>query len=209
MVSSSSHLRSVSIHAPWEGCDFFLLFFESSSEVSIRAPWEGCDYQVYLQETDDNPFQFTHPGKGATGAYQPCLQPSRSFNSRTLGRVRLSLGNGGSRIQVVSIHAPWEGCDYITVAIKAKVRQFQFTHPGKGATFADRQDQATKTFQFTHPGKGATKTYYAPKQDTFVSIHAPWEGCDTRSGDPLPRLPSFNSRTLGRVRPSRLRPTLR
>ena len=81
----------------------------------------------------------------------------------------------------VSIHAPWEGCDYITDVVGIVWILFQFTHPGKGATVAltaptDRQVK----FQFTHPGKGATK----PKLkgisvDSKVSIHAPWEGCDS------------------------------
>ena len=80
---------------------------------------------------------------------------------------------------------------------------FQFTHPGKGATW--RKQNAYNTpevsihapwegcdllssvrftaedlFQFTHPGKGAT-TYRARYAIApTVSIHAPWEGCDYR-----------------------------
>ena len=57
----------VSIHAPREGCDLVAKHkARGNKSVSIHAPREGCDYQVYLQETDDNPFQFTHPGRGAT-----------------------------------------------------------------------------------------------------------------------------------------------
>ena len=44
----------------------------------------------------DVPFQFTHPGKGAT----PQLSPI----------VTIQL--------LVSIHAPWEGCDYETFAFR-------------------------------------------------------------------------------------------
>ena len=37
-------------------------------------------------------------------------------------------------------------------------------------------------FQFTHPGKGATIEVREAGNDAHVSIHAPWEGCDsTRS----------------------------
>ena len=58
---------------------------------------------------------------------------ARSFNSRTLGRVR-----------------PRRDVDFWTEM------EFQFTHPGKGATeFECLEDEALK-FQFTHPGKGAT-----------------------------------------------------
>ena len=102
-----------------------------------------------------------------------------SFNSRTLGRVRLT-----PRYSVIAL--AW----------------FQFTHPGKGATSTTRKTQElfncvsihapwegcdslagewelqTHTFQFTHPGKGATKLNRAVSDPFGVSIHAPWEGCD-------------------------------
>ena len=55
----------------------------------------------------------------------------------------------------VSIHAPWEGCDD-----------------------ADFIVPAVKAFQFTHPGKGATFTWVRMLSTQAVSIHAPWEGCD-------------------------------
>ena len=35
---------------------------------------------------------------------------------------------------MVSIHAPWEGCDVDKTVAKLKKVMFQFTHPGKGAT---------------------------------------------------------------------------
>ena len=80
---------SVSIHAPWEGCDDST---ESRTlgemEVSIHAPWEGCDMIVRSSIELVRLFQFTHPGRGATAsglAYCPFLS---SFNSRTLGGVR-------------------------------------------------------------------------------------------------------------------------
>ena len=56
--------------------------------VSIHAPWEGCDRTPWN-----------------------LLPSSASFNSRTLGRVRLD----------------WK-------MVEAQAGLFQFTHPGKGAT---------------------------------------------------------------------------
>ena len=79
---------------------------------------------------------------------------------------------------------------------------FQFTHPGKGATPADGIPRVSGTcfnsrtlgrvrrlsasaladfcpFQFTHPGKGATELVCCISSLLRVSIHAPWEGCDT------------------------------
>ena len=101
-------------------------------------------------------FQFTHPGKGATG-----------FSSQQ------------RQADEVSIHAPWEGCDSIMFLARWSTIMFQFTHPGKGATLPQatqgcraevsihapwegcdlggliKVEELTK-FQFTHPGKGAT-----------------------------------------------------
>ena len=34
-------------------------------------------------------------------------------------------------------------------------------------------------FQFTHPGKGATELEDGLASHRVVSIHAPWEGCDS------------------------------
>ena len=56
-------------------------------------------------------FQFTHPGKGATSSVLVALSFLISFNSRTLGRVRHNTIKEKKRKEIVSIHAPWEGCD--------------------------------------------------------------------------------------------------
>ena len=85
-----------------------------------------------------------------------CHDHSARFNSRTLGRVRLSCNS----------------C----------------------------QIEPSVWFQFTHPGKGATKEGVFLDLCKLVSIHAPWEGCDCRSGQDSRRYSCFNSRTLGRVR---------
>ena len=149
-------------------------------------------------------FQFTHPGKGATtsvmimrvqtrcfnsrtlgrvrhptGSTTACR--GRSFNSRTLGRVRPDCKSTAPFCQLVSIHAPWEGCDGLVAKMMLTEIQFQFTHPGKGATRKFYFFSWIKfTFQFTHPGKGATVSGRAVRLVGLVSIHAPWEGCDWR-----------------------------
>ena len=146
-------------------------------------------------------FQFTHPGKGATCTSPMRVSPRECFNSRTLGRVRLYLLYELSALSDVSIHAPWEGCDFIydykdfdltrfNSRTLGRVRLanataiglglvFQFTHPGKGATFSLICTlYSLSLFQFTHPGKGATWSELAGKSQMGVSIHAPWEGCD-------------------------------
>ena len=118
------------------------------------------------------------------GRVRPCCSPTPSrrwscFNSRTLGRVRQELavlslqtikfqfthpGKGATAVLYhkpivrysVSIHAPWEGCDYTAALPLGRCLMFQFTHPGKGAT--------------------ALVGDLHLRVD--VSIHAPWEGCD-------------------------------
>ena len=125
-------------------------------------------------------FQFTHPGRGATGIFQ--------LRYRWLA---------------VSIHAPREGCDAYILFGLMMLLLFQFTHPGRGATikpsspslkigrFNSRTPggvrprssiggQSTSVFQFTHPGRGATVLSSEVSQADKVSIHAPREGCDGR-----------------------------
>ena len=122
-------------------------------------------------------FQFTHPGKGATARTE---------------RFR--------RAYVVSIHAPWEGCDAQGVGSQIVVTPFQFTHPGKGATLVNAEELLSHTFQFTHPGKGATESKSSSvivicrfNSRTLGRVRLP--PTDTRAGEE-----GFNSRTLGRVR---------
>ena len=79
------------------------------------------------------------------------------FNSRTLGRVRRITRQSTELVKLVSIHAPWEGCDAYPADGRYHTRRFQFTHPGKGATKATNiTPRMNNVFQFTHPGKGAT-----------------------------------------------------
>ena len=123
-------------------------------------------------------FQFTHPGKGAT----------EEEDDRLIHML-------------VSIHAPWEGCDVFGVRRCLSCHKFQFTHPGKGATLRSFSSFTMELlFQFTHPGKGATKRVTILLMRVIVSIHAPWEGCDGLPQSYQARGSRFNSRTLGRVR---------
>ena len=79
----------------------------------------------------------------------------RCFNSRTPGGVR-----------------PRKGSFLICVS------SFQFTHPGRGATYWRVMLSYLIVFQFTHPGRGATLLASHAFVPHSVSIHAPREGCD-------------------------------
>ena len=146
-------------------------------------------------------FQFTHPGKGATGEGCRCVIDPKQFQFTHPGKGAtedfIQLANS----RQVSIHAPWEGCDLGDLTRLNSCIKFQFTHPGKGATESAQATTSTSQFQFTHPGKGATGTKSRDHYAHYpVSIHAPWEGCDNHPDVCFGHLCSFNSRTLGRVR---------
>ena len=74
-------------------------------------PGKGATSDVGKPERASVGFQFTHPGKGATSSVLVALSFLISFNSRTLGRVRHNTIKEKKRKEIVSIHAPWEGCD--------------------------------------------------------------------------------------------------
>ena len=99
-------------------------------------------------------FQFTHPGKGATDERRSIERLGTSFNSRTLGRVRRRRSPLLTTPHDVSIHAPWEGCDQAYLRTAPYYREFQFTHPGRGATQFCYFFVLWLWFQFTHPGRG-------------------------------------------------------
>ena len=122
-------------------------------------------------------FQFTHPGKGAT---------------------ILKWEDG--KFILVSIHAPWEGCDCAPRLCISALPCFNSRTLGRVRQLATISLPRYLLFQFTHPGKGATQPtgFLCPVRG--VSIHAPWEGCDLPTICRLLHSISFNSRTLGRVR---------
>ncbi len=102
-------------------------------------------------------FQFTHPGKGATPYGKRTTRSSACFNSRTLGRVRLCLLKPDALGLHVSIHAPWEGCDFIVPPFSILDTRFNSRTLGRVRRLDLDFFQGNVVFQFTHPGKGATK----------------------------------------------------
>ena len=168
-------------------------------------------------------FQFTHPGRGATGQSTPCRQNEPSFNSRTPGGVRHARTESLPGETLVSIHAPREGCDEViihlliskeTVSIHAPregcdgqwrractaLSSFNSRTPGGVRLYSLAPCDVRYRFQFTHPGRGATSANAAALQRMRVSIHAPREGCDRLGEIFCTEEFSFNSRTPGGVR---------
>ena len=122
------------------------------------------------------------------------------FNSRTLGRVRHALQAIIFTMRYVSIHAPWEGCDVREPTLRCKGICFNSRTLGRVRRASRLGLHSPSQFQFTHPGKGATSVRKGMELPKIVSIHAPWEGCDRWTRVQRNLVPSFNSRTLGRVR---------
>ena len=155
-----------------------------SGSVSIHAPWEGCDSAVSYAWGRADAFQFTHPGKGATGALSGFGDPCW-----------------------VSIHAPWEGCDRSLLLAGVANAGFNSRTLGRVRQFAT--DSAAGTIGFNSRTLGRVRRlrglvrglyhrgfnsrtlgrvrlgWYTEGEGLHdVSIHAPWEGCDTASTRP-------------------------
>ena len=167
-------------------------------------------------------FQFTHPGRGATGRLsvsvlrhsvsihaprEGCdvsgslwLATSSSFQFTHPGRGATFYVEQLHYLAAVSIHAPREGCDDRILGHSGSIRLFQFTHPGRGATSSFFILRISFVFQFTHPGRGATVEDSEVATWKPVSIHAPREGCDRYYDSGGECYPRFNSRTPGGVR---------
>ena len=181
----------------------------------------GVRHQLLQTYRSFEEFQFTHPGRGATRhRTKDYARIMFQFTHPGRGATKPELLDGDK--ERVSIHAPREGCDspihpgttmrcsfnsrtpggvrHRRRAGQARGSQFQFTHPGRGATEAHRQADAFRQFQFTHPGRGATLLGSISGFRLCVSIHAPREGCDLMVETHQDRPLSFNSRTPGGVR---------
>ena len=125
---------NVSIHAPREGCDQNQVTDRRTAQVSIHAPREGCDTKGGGRSKVASGFQFTHPGRGATGLTRVESKFYTWFQFTHPGRGATPNQSAREYELTVSIHAPREGCDRARWRIVVRPSSFQFTHPGRGAT---------------------------------------------------------------------------
>ena len=100
----------------------------------------------------------------------------------------------GQRPVVISIHAPREGGDRLTVSCQLSSTRFQSTPPARGATTISTSTISGKAFQSTPPARGATATYNGLSDLPEISIHAPREGGDTDGRPDRRHEPYFNPR---------------
>ena len=125
----------ISIHAPREGGDFDGHHHRPSvqQDFNPRPPRGGRRSATTGLNKRKNTFQSTPPARGATGYQYEDL-----------------------RLVVISIHAPREGGDAITLSIVFLILGFQSTPPARGAT------NIKDCFRVIN----------------IISIHAPREGGD-------------------------------
>ena len=147
-------------------------------QVSIHAPREGCDKLERYSGSKEKEFQFTHPGRGATMTREEVkAQLAVSIHAPREG-CDTDAHFWMRGLPQVSIHAPREGCDYTKLS-DDRVKRFQFTHPGRGATSVHTlQTSAKRSFNSRTPGGVRPYRTSSLQKKPGVSIHAPREGCD-------------------------------
>ena len=122
-------------------------------------------------------FQSTHPARGATAGHVDVLG-----------------------LNVISIHAPREGCDRSSSSVLSWRAEFQSTHPARGATAAAVGINAVCKFQSTHPARGATPFgRELQRWSIFQSTH-PARGATLRRRHGRLQDTDFNPRTPRGVR---------
>ena len=177
-ISIQGHLPHISIHAPLAGCDWRRPDRNRCHCISIHAPLAGCDkmdaalFAVTMYFNPRTPCG-VRQGKSITDG-----TTQQDFNPRTPCGVRPKDASKYLAGFDISIHAPLAGCDHrfsfpvpTTVDFNPRTpcgvrppkavdttvcRQFQSTHPLRGATTFCKLTFAQSLFQSTHPLRGAT-----------------------------------------------------
>ncbi len=215
--------RRISIHAPLTGCDGATPNHRrKESDFNPRTP-HGVRRMFSVPKIKQQPFQSTHPSRGATmyrlsGCSTSIFQsthPSRgatiragrtaenrTFQSTHPSRgatVSLYFGLPGCGI---SIHAPLTGCD-----LERLSRFCRYPHFNPRTPHGVRQDAAIarmrlRKFQSTHPSRGATFSGSSLLYLRQISIHAPLTGCDGKNCRFEQQFLRLGSREAGSVRPS-------
>ena len=79
----------------------------------------------------------------------------------------------------ISIHAPCEGCDLLCLYLALGVTLFQSTHPVKGATIISMVNIVYRLISIHAPCEGCDDSKGIKGfGEICISIHAPCEGCD-------------------------------
>ena len=141
--------KSISIHAPREGCDKPILPVCAVSSISIHAPREGCDIDIDCVVCPKCDFNPRTPRGVRQNNIRYYKNPLTYFNPRTPRGVR-----------------PYRDMQQDPTA------GFQSTHPARGATanFTKEQRVCLAQFAYLHKGKKAehTKTNAPMLHEAFL-----------------------------------------
>ena len=155
-MAASSNLTSLQFQFthPGKGATVTRTQTHIISCVSIHAPWEGCDLSLTLNTLPKVCFNSRTLGRVrlSTSIFRTCLG---SFNSRTLGRVRLSVTGGITKHN--SFNSRTLGRVRLILTLELSGGEFVSIHA---------------------PWEGCDVSKQVVTEMTRVSIHAPWEGCD-------------------------------
>ena len=181
--SSTSVLLSFQFTHPGKGATIMSLTFFSDNIVSIHAPWEGCDYRERHCQIAAPLFQFTHPGRGATRRLSTVAPRLLSFNSRTPGGVRPHRHHRGCRQCEFQFTHPGRGATLSCRLVICIWSCFNSRTPGGVRRLRDTSLKLLSLcFNSRTPGGVRLTIGYGIRLPRTVSIHAPREGCDPNSG---------------------------
>ena len=158
LVKRNEKVGSISIHAPLAGCDLLADLMNADSTISIHAPLAGCDLTLTAQECECD----------------------ISIHAPLAGCDELEIKK--LRREIISIHAPLAGCDLQYIGDTACAAFISIHAPLAGCdTSKSRRTTRKRQFQSTHPLRGATRCDDVQIADNLISIHAPLAGCDSIS----------------------------
>ena len=156
--------------------------------------------RIFLSSSHFNP-RSPRGERPMTGACSTMLYP---FQSTLPARGATSDRGAWSRSEVISIHAPREGSDFLFYLTPGMCYYFNPRSPRGERHLRAWRSAVILIFQSTLPARGATVADHNGREPELISIHAPREGSDSFFLLFVSRLSHFNPRSPRGERPWRL-----
>ena len=130
--------------------------------ISIHAPREGCDVQIGRRAQDDAKHFNPRTPRGVRPLIMDAFIANANFNPRTPRGVRLSQAVTFTGGNLISIHAPREGCDAAQgLPFNGDRQDFNPRTPRGVRPVQSGSVGRSYEFQSTHPARGATLRWLA------------------------------------------------